>query len=192
MVAQHGGAQFQPISTGCLTSLKAAIDYSMDGRTKEKKSKQTQFWHARDNAIAALGKVLKHQSGCIDLATLVPFWLNLLPLTHDMEEAKIQSQFLAEALMKSPAFILGDQYERLERVVMIFGEICCKKQSEPETLDMLSVIIANISQDANLAGQFKTLCESKLNEENRGRILETYNKCSEEVRQRVQAHMATL
>ena len=96
--------------------------------------------------------MLKHQPGAVDLNALVPFWLNLLPLTHDMEEAKIQSQFLAEAIMKNPAFILGDSYERLERFVIILGEICCKKQSEPETLDMLSVIIANISQDANLAG----------------------------------------
>ena len=70
------------------------------------------------------------------------------------------------------------------------GEICCKKQSDPDTLDMLSVIVANISQDGNLAGQFKTLCENKLNEESRGRILDVYNKCNEVVRQKVQAFLA--
>jgi importin-5 len=91
----------------CLTSLKTAIDFPMDAGTKEKKSKQTQFYHARDNAVAALGKVLKFQPSSSDLNQLVPFWMNLIPLTHDMEEAHIQNQFLAEAVLKNPAFILG-------------------------------------------------------------------------------------
>lgn len=118
--------------------------------------------------------------------------MNLIPLTHDMEEAQIQNQFLAEAMLSQPMFILGPNNQRLERFVTILGEVCCKKQSEQITLDMFSVIIANISQDPNLAGVFRTLCETKLGEESRGRILETYNKCSEEVRGRVQAHLASL
>jgi len=65
---------------------------------------------------------------------------------------------LANSILKSPIFILGAQYERLEKFVVILGEICTKKQSEPDTLEKLSVIIANISQDANLGGQFQTLC----------------------------------
>ena len=61
----------------------------MDHSTKEKKSKSNQFHHARDNAIAALGKVLKYQSAFVEMHNLVPYWLNNLPLTHDMEEAHI-------------------------------------------------------------------------------------------------------
>ena len=123
---------------------------------------------------------------------LVPYWLNNLPLTHDMEEAHIQNEYLAQAVLKSPNYILGQQYERLEQFVVILGEICCKKQYEPDTLDMLSVIVANISQEANLAMQFKTLCENKLNEENRSRILEVYNKCNQEVRNKVQVLLSQI
>jgi len=61
----------------------------MDAGIKSKKSKQSQFNHAKDNAVAALGKVLKYQQNCCDMNILVPYWLNLLPLTHDMEEAQI-------------------------------------------------------------------------------------------------------
>lgn len=89
MVAQHGGVAFQPLSNGCLLSLKNAIEFPMDHATKEKKSKTTQFYHAKDNAIAALGKVLKHQASSVDVNMLMPFWLSHLPLTHDFEEAKI-------------------------------------------------------------------------------------------------------
>lgn len=62
-----------------------------------------------------------------------------------MEEAKIQNQFFAESILKAPAAIYGPNYERLEQVVTILGEICWKKQSEDETLEMLSVVIANVS-----------------------------------------------
>jgi hypothetical protein len=95
-------------------------------------------------------------------------------------------------VLKNPNYILGQQYERLEQFVVILGEICCKKQSEPDTLDMLSVIVANISQEPNLAMQFKTLCENKLNEENRSRILEVYNKCNQEVRNKVQVLLSQI
>lgn len=154
----------------------------MDGGIKEKKSKQSQFYHARDNAIAALGKVLQFQQTSCNMEELVPFWLAQLPLTHDMEEAHTQNAFLATAVLKNPNFILGAQYERLERFVVILGEICTKKQSQPETLEKLSVVIANISQDANLGAQFQTLCTSKLNEENRARVTDVWQKCNEEVR----------
>lgn len=190
MVAQHGGNAFAPLSQQCLLSLKTAIDFPIDAATKEKKSKATQFYHARDNAIAALGKILKHQSGCVPMNDLVPFWMSNLPLTHDMEEAHIANKFLAEAMLKGPQFILGNNAERLEKLVMILGEICWKKQCEPETLDMLSVVIANMSQDVNVAGTFKTLCETKLSEEHRGRITSVYMMCNEEVRQKVAGYLA--
>ena len=60
MIAQHGGTAFSTSSLQCLQSLKAAISYPMDNATKEKKSKHMQYNHARDNAIAALGKIVKY------------------------------------------------------------------------------------------------------------------------------------
>jgi hypothetical protein len=96
MVAQHGAEAFPGVSQLCLQSLNVAIDYKMEASVKSKKSKQTQFWHAKDNAISALGKVIKFQTSAIDINQLVPYWLNNLPLTHDMEEAHIQNKSLCE------------------------------------------------------------------------------------------------
>lgn len=159
----------------------------MDSATKEKKGKLTQHYHAKDNAVAALGKILKYQPGCADTELLAGFWLSNLPLTHDMEEAKIQNQFLAESILKAPAQVIGTNGERLEQVVTIMGEICWKKQSDEETLEKLSVVIANLNQDSAIGPQFQTLCESKLSEEGRARLTTTYNKCNEEIRQKVAA-----
>ena len=129
-----------------------AIEYPMDAATKEKKGKQTQYYHAKDNAVAALGKVLKYQSNCADTNLLVEFWVQNLPLTHDMEEAKVQNEFLADTMLKAPGLILEDQSgnlqgARLEKLVMILGEVCHKKQSDEGTIDKLAVVIANMSQN---------------------------------------------
>lgn len=127
MVAQHGGAAFQAQSGLCLDSLKTAISFQMDAATQEKKSKQTQFNHARDNAIAALGKIIKYQEANIDAAAIIPSWVSLLPLHHDLEEAQMQNEIFAEILITRPAMVLGANNEGLEQLAVILGTICTKK-----------------------------------------------------------------
>lgn len=74
---------------------------------KEKKSKASQFRHARDNAVAALGKVLKFQGANVDSAALIGNFVAAMPLTDDMEEAKSMNEFLAFGLLKSPEMFIG-------------------------------------------------------------------------------------
>lgn len=42
---------------------------------------------AKDNAISALGKIIRYQPNSIDLHVMIPNWLSLLPLKHDLDEA---------------------------------------------------------------------------------------------------------
>ena len=70
-----------------MNGLKAAIEFTMP--TGEKKSKSKQYHHAKDNAVSALGKIIKHQSHTINPNEIIPNWLSLLPLKHDLEESKI-------------------------------------------------------------------------------------------------------
>jgi hypothetical protein len=113
MIAEHGGPQFQVVSQMCLASIKNAIDFQITDIIRSKKSKQTQFYHAKDNAVAALGKVLKFQHACVDMTLLTPYWLSQMPLTHDLEEAKIQNELLVVSLLRAPFAILGQGLERL-------------------------------------------------------------------------------
>jgi hypothetical protein len=73
---------------------------------------------------------------------------------------------------------------------MIFGEVCHKKQSDEGTLDKLAVVVANMSQNQAIAGQFQQLCDTKLSEEHKARVVSIYQRCNEEVRAKVQASMA--
>jgi len=143
------------------------------------------FQHARDNAIAALGKVIRFQNTCVNAVDLVAHWVNLLPLEKDYIEAKFCNEFLAESVMQNPQVILGPNNERLEKFVMILGEICDEEQASEGTLDRLAVIIANLFQDAALGPSVKVLAESKLTPEQQARLQATYNRCNQEVRDRV-------
>lgn len=41
---------------------------------------------ARDNAISALGKIIKHQSANVsDIESLVDFWIYQLPIKNDTD-----------------------------------------------------------------------------------------------------------
>lgn len=88
-MAKNGGAAFSQVVNHCLEGLKIAIEYAMPAAIKDKKSKVKQFNHAKDNAVSALGKVIRYQTANIDAQALIPGWLNLLPIKSDVEEAKI-------------------------------------------------------------------------------------------------------
>ena len=61
----------------------------MPASVKERKTKTKQFNHAKDNAISSLGKIIRYQTATVDPLSMIPNWLNLLPLKTDIEEAKI-------------------------------------------------------------------------------------------------------
>lgn len=62
VIAQNSGPAFANNANDCLAALKAGIDLPPSSKTTAKKDKLTQFHHARDNAIASLGKILKYQN----------------------------------------------------------------------------------------------------------------------------------
>lgn len=97
-MAQNGGDLFAQVSQETITQLKASIEVSKPTADAAGKNKDKQWRHARDNAISALGKVIRYQSHCIDVNVIVPSWVQLLPISADIDEAKIQASILADLL----------------------------------------------------------------------------------------------
>lgn len=100
----------------------------MTGKVNEKKSKSTQFHHARDNAIASVGKVIKYQKSIVqsDAAMyqrLTQYWVGLLPISHDVEEAQLQFEFLGEMIVQEPQVLFtNDPQSAVKQVVKILAE----------------------------------------------------------------------
>ena len=65
------------------------------------------FNHARDNAVAAFGRIIRYQNMSVDAVTLIGNWMEMLPLKADVIEAKESNEFFAEAFMKQPQIFLG-------------------------------------------------------------------------------------
>lgn len=170
VMAEKAGAHFAQISTECLMGLKGAIEYLMPANVQEKKSKVNQFMHSKDNAVSALGKIVRYQAGTVDVKLLVPNWLGLLPLKNDIDEAKIQNEFIASMLHEQPLLILGDQYQYFERIVILLSDIIQKKFVTEETGLKLAAIISNMSKDPNFGPQFQTIYQNKLTSEQQDRI----------------------
>ena len=112
VVAQYGGEAFAATAELCLSSLKSAIDFAMTPKVEAKQMKVTQYHHARDNAIASLGKIIKYKQSYINnnpqvAAQLIQYWLGLLPITHDVEEAQANYEYLSDFLVEQPQYIFG-------------------------------------------------------------------------------------
>jgi len=140
----------------------------MPPTTKGKQSKEKQFYHARDNAVSAIAKVIKYQNTTIDVTQYLPSFLEQLPIKHDVEEAKFCNELLSEMLLNDAGAVCGSSGERLEQVVMILGEICQKKYADEATLKRLGAFVQKASGDAN----FVAVCEAKLKEESKIRLQE--------------------
>ena len=112
----------------CLQSLKSGVDFAVTPKIQSKKEKLQMYHHARDNAIASIGKVIKYQTGLVQSnpnysGQLVTFWLSLLPITHDVEEAMAQFEYISSFLLEQPALIFGaDPSTAAQQLAKIYGE----------------------------------------------------------------------
>jgi hypothetical protein len=137
-------ATFAQWSSGILVKLDEAI------RLPVGKSKKT-HGHARDNAIAALGRVIKYQFASIDAATIVPAWIDLLPLKYDKAEAKMMHDLLADLVLSNSAIVFGPDNSKLAKILHIFSEILETKFISEETVPKVKSIFQNV-QAANYPG----------------------------------------
>lgn len=170
VMAKNAGQFFGAVVNDCLQGLRIAIEYEMPANIKEKKAKVKQFHHARDNAISALGKVIRYQSAVIDINQILPNWIGLLPIKNDVEESKIQNEIFATLLTEQPALVLGESNQRLEHVMVIIGTVLQKKYVDEQTGLKLATFVKNASVDATLGPLVKVVFDNKLAQDAKDRI----------------------
>jgi hypothetical protein len=125
LAEKTGHALFAPLTSQVLLALERAIQVP-------KGEHSDPYNHARDNIIAALARIIRCQAVNIPIETIVPVWVQLLPLSHDTTEAKYCHDLLADLVISNSVLALGSNYERLEKVIHIFAEVletkCLKKK----------------------------------------------------------------
>ena len=125
-------------SESILKALAAAIAVPVGKSSKS-------HGHARDNAIAAIGRILKHQT--VDTSYWLPYWAQLLPIRHDKVEARLMHEQLATFVTQNIQLILqpdGAFHPLLPHIVKVFGEIIDTKIINEATVAMVKVFFQQL------------------------------------------------
>ena len=120
--AQSTTQNFSDFGKNIVPAIINVINLPIDKKLKKTEKENLKF--ARDNAISALGKVIKYhgQEFPNELNSLLDLWVNSMPIKKDKEEAKINIKFLLDILMKEPNKVLGDNNKNLGKVIVILTE----------------------------------------------------------------------
>jgi len=86
-------------------------------------SRDSTFGAPTDNAIAAVGKVIKFHSNVVDVSKVLPLWLSWLPVKQDPVESKITYNLLCDWVESSNVHLFGAQFQQLPKILGIFGDI---------------------------------------------------------------------
>lgn len=102
-------------------------------------------------------------------------WIGLLPIKNDVDEAKVQNEFLAQILTENPTLVIGEQYQRFEQIVILLSEITNEKYVTPETGHKLATILKNMASNPTFSEQFWTIVNNKLVEKAKNNIQNAIN-----------------
>jgi len=177
VIAQNSGPSLGALLQECLNALKTSIELAPTEKVTAKKLKMTQFNHARDNAIASLGKMLKHQNEYIDPSIapqLIQYWLHKLPITHDIEEAQQQYDFLGDFILQRMEVLAGaNPAGSAAQLAKILGEAFDDKyfdEKEPDQALIKQKLAQSVRYLMDTAGgavseTFKQTCATILSED---------------------------
>ena len=132
--AQATKENFENYGKNVVQAIINVINLPIDKKLKKTEKENLKF--ARDNAVSALGKVIKYhgQEFPNELSTLIDLWINSQPIKKDKEEAKLNIKFLLDILMKEPNKVLGDNNKNLGKIIVILTE-GYKTDSTDEEMD---------------------------------------------------------
>ena len=120
--AQYTSQGFIDYGKNIIPAVINVINLPIDKKLKKTDKENLKF--ARDNAISALGKIIKYhgQEFSNELNSLLDLWVNSMPIKQDKEEAKINNNFLLDILMKEPNKILGENNKNLGKIIVTLAE----------------------------------------------------------------------
>lgn len=122
---------------------------------------------AKDNSISAISKIIKFQSSCIDVQSVLEKWIFLLPLKWDKDEAVFSHGVLAEMLDANATGVINGDRGRMVQVLKVVAEVWGTKLVDGKGLEGIRRFLVRNSQDVEgVCGDL----ESKVVEKLRGII----------------------
>jgi hypothetical protein len=144
--AQHTIRDFSLYIDQCLIALNKALAFVPD------ESEEHAWGLARDNAVASLGRIIKHQASAKSdsLTQIIHQWLKFLPITYDLNECPEQHELLCDILLQKPEFILGENISNLPNILRILSKIYKSKYSVKEVNEKIEHAFGVIKSNQNM------------------------------------------
>ncbi|KAF9415626.1 hypothetical protein BGZ76_004776, partial [Entomortierella beljakovae] len=130
LCGQYGGPLYSEVCYAALTPLFQVIH--------EPGSKEIENVYATENAISAVTKICKFNSSQFDVNTVLPSWVQTLPITHDDGEAPLTYSYLIELFEAQIPSVLGLNNVNVPHLVTVMAEaLAAGVVPEPTTTKMV-------------------------------------------------------
>ncbi|KAF9103746.1 hypothetical protein BGX27_010397 [Mortierella sp. AM989] len=138
LCGQFGGPQYAEVCFAALTPLFQVIH--------EPGSKNIDNVYATENAISAVTKICKFNSSQFDVNTVLPSWVQTLPLVNDEGEAPLTYSYLLDLFEANHPSILGLNNVNMPHLVTVMAEaLVAGVVPEPNTTRMVQYLKAALS-----------------------------------------------
>ena len=155
---------FKSYENDLLNSIINAMTFPSDIPKADKEDMK----FAKDNAVSALGKVIKyHWNELNDLNKYLDIWINSLPITQDHTEGKLNNKFLMEKLREDPNIILGDGNKNLSHIIVVLSKAYNSEDSEDDTNKLIEQFANGVLSNQ----EFKSVLDKVVSEHKKGKTL---------------------
>jgi len=114
VMGKNGGPGYASICAQAIPKLVAMI--------QAPGSREPETINPTENAISAVTKILKWNSGSINNDELIPVWFSWLPVVEDVDESPYIYGYLCDLIEGNHPLILGNQNSNIPKVIEIFAE----------------------------------------------------------------------
>ncbi|KAG7467002.1 hypothetical protein MATL_G00148650 [Megalops atlanticus] len=165
VMAQCGGENYRPFCAEAISLLVGVIQ-AADSKAKGN-------INATENCISAMGKVMKYQPECVNIAEVLPHWLSWLPLKEDKEEAEHTFNFLCDLMESNNSIALGPDNANLPKIFLIIADGVINESIKRG--EGCGQRLANVIRQVQVSGGLWTQCVSTLNETQQKAIQDLLN-----------------
>ncbi|KAG0205651.1 hypothetical protein BGX28_002767 [Mortierella sp. GBA30] len=137
-MGMHGGPMYAEVCSVALTPLFQVIHAPG--------SRMVENVYATENAISAVTKICKFNSSQFDVNTVLPSWVQTLPILHDEEEAQLTYSYLMDLIEAQHPPVLGLNNVNMPHLVTVMVEaLVAGVVPEPTTTRMVQTLKASLS-----------------------------------------------
>lgn len=159
LAAKSDSQSFYSWTAKTLTALETALKIPVTASVKSNGL-------AYDNAVGALGRLIKFQEACLDTSTLVPAWINLLPLRFDKHEARTMHDFLAEILLANFQTLVQGRQDLLLKSMQVFAAVLNTKLLADHSVEKVQQLLLRLNEYPQLVMSIS----AAMNEEERHKL----------------------